>query len=128
MKAEIVFDDIPAFTARANELTKAVQRAALEKVAEIARARVAVETGATRDSIQVNEEGMESRRGRRLSTWSTGRATWRQSRFLESRRKRSRLPSLRKSPLRSVALECERRGAVALVDSTHARPRVRPSQ
>lgn len=61
MEAEIVWNIIPEFTARANVVADAVKRAALEKIAERARELVPVETGATRDSIVVNEseDGVE---------------------------------------------------------------------
>jgi hypothetical protein len=59
MSAEIVFDIIPEYTARANGLAGEVRRRALEKIAERARELVAVDTGETRDSIQVTDEGVE---------------------------------------------------------------------
>jgi hypothetical protein len=59
MKAEIVFNIIPAYTARANVLADAIRRRALERIAERAREIVAVQTGETRDSIVVTDGGVE---------------------------------------------------------------------
>jgi HK97 gp10 family phage protein len=59
IEAEIVWNIIPSYTARANVAAEAIQRRALEKIAERARELVAVETGETRDSIEVTDEGVE---------------------------------------------------------------------
>lgn len=59
MTGEIVFDIIPEYAARANGLADVARRAALEKIAEVARSRVAVDTGETRDSITVTDDGVE---------------------------------------------------------------------
>ena len=55
-EAKIVWNIIPEFTLRMNEEAKVVKLRALEAIAARARELVRVDTGETRDSIQVNEE------------------------------------------------------------------------
>ncbi len=60
VQAEIVWNIIPEFTAKMNAEAKEVKARALERIAEEARLRVRVDSGATQESIQVLDDTVDA--------------------------------------------------------------------
>jgi hypothetical protein len=60
IEAKIVWNIIPEFTAKMNAEADAVRERALERIAEEARSRVRVDTGATQASIEVQGDTVQA--------------------------------------------------------------------